>query len=464
MQERSGKMSGMSLDAKYVQMTQSPVENLICRLAVPTIISNLITTFYNMADTFFIGRINTSASGAVGIAFSVMAVIQAVGFFFGQGSGNNISRELGRQHTDRAEKLAATGFFSALLFGVLFAAAGLIFLRPLCLLLGSTETILPYAMDYIRFILIGAPYMAASLVLNNQLRFEGSAFYGMIGLTSGAFINMILDPILIFGFNMGIAGAALATIISQFVSFCLLLYGIRRSGSVPIRFRNFTPDFHYYRIIANGGFPSLCRQSVSGIAMVCLNTAAKPYGDAAIAAMAIVSRITNFTNSVLLGFGQGFQPVCGYNYGAGLYFRVRKGFWFCVKVGAIFLVILGALEFAAAPVLIELFRKGDPQVLSIGVCALRFQCITYCLNSWIMISNMMMQTTGKVIRASFLGIARQGIFLIPAVILLPGIIGILGIQIAQSLSDIVTFVCSLILQLDLLRKMTAEEKSRAQGI
>lgn len=450
-------MSELNRDAKYIQMTQTPVETLICRLAVPTIISNLITTFYNMADTFFIGKINTSASGAVGIAFSVMAAIQAIGFFFGQGSGNNISRLLGSQQTEKAEKLAATGFLSAILGGGAIAVLGLIFLRPLCFLLGSTETILPYAMDYLRYILIGAPYMAASLVLNNQLRFEGSAFYGMIGLTTGALINIVLDPILIFGLHMGIAGAALATIISQFVSFCLLLWGITRAGNVPIRLRNFTPSLYFYKMIANGGLPSLCRQSISGIAMICLNTAARPFGDAAIAAMAIVSRITNFTNSVMLGFGQGFQPVCGFNYGAKLYDRVKRGFWFCVKLGTLFLLCLGAVEFVAAPYLIELFRKGDPEVLRIGIVALRLQCITYFLNGWIMITNMMMQTTGKMIRASFLGVARQGIFLIPSVLLLPGMIGILGIQMAQPLADIITFLCSFALQLGLLRELGREE-------
>lgn len=450
-------MSELNRDSKYIQMTQTPVETLICRLAVPTIISNLITTFYNMADTFFIGKINTSASGAVGIAFSVMAAIQAIGFFFGQGSGNNISRLLGSQQTEKAEKLAATGFLSAILGGGAIAVLGLIFLRPLCFLLGSTETILPYAMDYLRYILIGAPYMAASLVLNNQLRFEGSAFYGMIGLTTGALINIVLDPILIFGLHMGIAGAALATIISQFVSFCLLLWGITRAGNVPIRLRNFTPSLYFYKMIANGGLPSLCRQSISGIAMICLNTAARPFGDAAIAAMAIVSRITNFTNSVMLGFGQGFQPVCGFNYGAKLYDRVKRGFWFCVKLGTLFLLCLGAVEFVAAPYLIELFRKGDPEVLRIGIVALRLQCITYFLNGWIMITNMMMQTTGKMLRASFLGVARQGIFLIPSVLLLPGMIGILGIQMAQPLADIITFLCSFALQLGLLRELGREE-------
>ena len=338
-----------SLDEKFSEMTQTPVRPLICRLAVPTIISNLITTFYNMADAFFIGKISTSASGAVGIAFSVMAVIQAIGFFFGQGSGNNISRMLGQHREKESERLAATGFFSALIAGALFGTGGLLLLEPLCRLLGSTDTILPYAMDYIRLILIGAPYMAASLVLNCQLRFEGSALYGMIGLTAGGVLNLILDPVFIFICDMGISGAALATIMSQLASFCLLFLELERRGTVPVRPRNFTPSGKYYRIIFNGGLPSLCRQSVSGVATACMNVAAGSFGDAAVAAMAIVTKIANFTNAVLLGFGQGFQPVCGYNYGAGRYDRVREGFWFCVKTGTLILAVFAVAEWIAAP-------------------------------------------------------------------------------------------------------------------
>ncbi len=442
-----------SLDEKFNEMTQSPVRPLICRLAVPTVISNLITTFYNMADAFFIGKISTSASGAVGIAFSVMAVIQAIGFFFGQGSGNNISRMLGQHREKESERLAATGFFSALITGVVFAAGGLLFLEPLCRLLGSTETILPYAADYIRLILIGAPYMAASLVLNCQLRFEGSAFYGMIGLTAGGILNLILDPVFIFACDMGISGAALATVLSQLVSFCLLFRELEHRGTVPIRPKNFTPSKKYYRIIFNGGLPSLCRQSVSGVATACMNIAAGTFGDAAVAAMAIVTKIANFTNAVLLGFGQGFQPVCGYNYGAGLYGRVKEGFWFCVRTGTLILAVFAVAEWIAAPYLIELFRKGDPDVLAIGTVALRFQCLTLCLNGWLMISNMMMQTTGKVVSASFLGMARQGIFLIPIVFTLSHFFGITGVQTAQPAADLLSFACCCVLQTRLLREM-----------
>ncbi|OLA32302.1 MAG: MATE family efflux transporter [Firmicutes bacterium CAG:137_57_8] len=417
-------MKQLSAEEKFQQMTQTPVRPLICKMAVPTIISMLITTIYNMADTFFIGKLNsTSASGAVGIAFSLMAVIQACGFFFGQGAGNNMSRELGHHEKERAEQLAATGFFSAILCGVLILVFGSIFLRPLTMLLGSTETIAPYAMDYIRVILLGAPYMTASLVLNNLLRFQGNAFYGMLGLTSGGILNIVLDPILIFGCRLGISGAAWATIISQLVGFLILFYQCNHAGIVKIRLRNVRISGTLYRKIVNGGLPSLLRQGVASLATICLNLAAKPYGDAAIAAMAIVSRIANFTNSVIIGFGQGFQPVCGYNYGARLYGRVRQGFWFCVQFSTVFL-----------------------------------QCLTFPFFGWLIISNMMMQTMGKAVRASILGIARQGIFLIPVVLLLPQWIGIWGIQLAQPIADIVSCLLAVPLQLQLLRQMRQEEQ------
>ena len=456
-------MKQLSVDEKYVQMTQTPVEPLICRLAAPTIISMLITTIYNMADTFFIGKLNsTSASGAVGVAFALMSIIQAVGFFFGQGSGNNVSRELGHHNQERAEQLAATGFFSASGAGVLMLIFGELFLEPLALALGSTDTILPFSKDYIRVILLGAPYMTAALVMNNLLRFQGNAFYGMVGLTSGGILNIILDPILIFSFGLGIAGAAWATILSQLVSFLILYYQCNHAGIVKIRLRNFRPSVSLYRTIVGGGLPSLLRQGIASVASICLNVAAKPYQDAAIAAMAIVSRIMNFINSVIIGFGQGFQPVCGYNYGAGLYSRVRRGFWFCVKLSTLVLLVLSAVMAFFAPQLVELFRKGDPLVVEIGSRALRLQCVTAFLFGWMMITNMMMQTIGKTFRASLLGIARQGIFLIPAVLILPHFIGILGIQLAQPISDVLGSAMAIPMQLFLLREMKREEAASSE--
>ena len=352
-------------DEKFREMTETPVRRLILSLSVPTVISNLISTLYNAADTFFVGQISTSASAAVGVALSLQAIIQAIGFFFGQGSGNNMSRRLGAHDEKTAEILASTGFFSALIFSALVTLLGLLFLRPLSIFLGSSETILPYAMDYMFWILLSAPFMAASLVLNNQLRFEGNSFYSMIGLTTGGILNLFLDPLFIFVFGLGISGAAIATAISQVVSFIILFVLSERIGTVKIRPRSFRPSLRILGTITNGGLPSLCRQSVASVAMIALNNAALPYGDAAIAAMAIVNKIGNFTNSILIGVGQGYQPVCGYNYGAKLYTRVKEGFWFCVKLMSFVLLALSVIEFIWATPIVGFFRKGDPEVIAI---------------------------------------------------------------------------------------------------
>lgn len=446
-------MKKETAEDRFRKMTETPVRRLIISLSVPTVISNLVSTLYNAADTFFVGQISTSASAAVGVALSLQAVIQAIGFFFGQGSGNNMSRQLGSHHENTAEVLASTGFFSSLILSVLVTVLGLIFLRPLSIFLGSSETILPYAMDYIFWILIASPFMASSFVLNNQLRFEGNSFYSMIGLTTGGILNLVLDPLFIFVFHMGISGAALATAISQFVSFVILFVLTQKIGTVKIRFSSFKPSLKILGMITNGGLPSLCRQSVASVAMIALNNAALPFGDAAIAAMAIVNKIGNFTNSVLLGVGQGYQPVCGYNYGAGLYKRVKDGFWFCVKLMSIVLLVLAVVEYIWASPIVGFFRKGDPEVIEIGDIALRLRCFTLVFSAWITISNMLLQTTGKMWRASILGFARQGIILIPVVWILPPLIGIWGIQIAQPLADLITFLMSVPMTMGVIRAM-----------
>jgi len=444
-------------ETKFHELTEAPVGPLICRLAGPCIVSMLVTAFYNMADTFFVGLMESNAAtGAVGVVFSLMAIIQAVGFFFGQGSGNFISRELGSQRHAEAANMAATGFFSAIAAGALICLLGLLFLEPLAYLLGSTDTILPHAKAYMQIILLGAPWMTASMVLNNQLRFQGNALYSMVGITSGAVLNIVLDPIMIFTLEMGIAGAALATIIGQLVSFLVLLYGCRKSGSIPIRFSNIQLKWHYYEMIIRGGLPSLARQGLASIATICLNQAAGPFGDAAIAAMGVVQRISMFGASTMIGFGQGFQPVCGYNYGAKLYHRVKEGFWFCVKTATGFLLALSVLGFLFAPQLISLFRD-DPQVIAYGATALRFQCITFCFQGFIISSNMMLQTTGKAAAATFLAVARQGLFFIPLVLILSAAFDMLGIQMTQAIADLLTLLCTIPIQRKYLRELSAAE-------
>ena len=445
-------------EQKYIKMTTTPVEKLICSLAGPTIVSMLVTSFYNMADTFFVGKIGTSATGAVGIVFSVMAIIQAFGFFFGHGSGNYVSRKLGEKDFEEASRMAATGFVSAFLAGLVIMIVGLIFLEPLCYLLGATPTILPHAKSYLRIILIGAPYMTAALVLNNQLRFQGSAFYGMIGITSGAVLNIVLDPLFIYVFHMGVAGAALATIISQFVSFLLLLRGTGTGGNVHIDLRKFSPSIQRYKIIINGGSPSLCRQGLSSVSTACMNLMARPYGDAAIAAMSIVMRITNFAASIMTGFGQGFQPVCGFNYGARKFRRVQNGFWFCVRLSTVFLLGMSVLGWFGASGLVALFQREDQEVIAFGTRALRFQCISFPLLGWITMCNMMMQTIGKGVRASIMAMSRQGLFFIPLVIVLSSRIGFLGVQMSQPISDVLSFLVAIILQASVLREMNLQVK------
>ena len=447
---------------KFDRMTKTPIPRLIGELAVPTIISMLVTSFYNMADTFFVGKINTSATAAVGIVFPLMAMIQAFGFFCGHGSGNYISRQLGAHNFEDASKMSATGFVTAFVLGLGILVVGFLFTDPLLHIMGSTETILPYARSYMRIILIGAPYMTASLVLNNQLRFQGSAFYSMIGITTGAVLNIGLDPLFIFVLDMGVAGAALATIISQFVSFCLLIAGTFRGGNLRLNLRDFSPSLKYYQNIVKGGAPSLFRQGLGSFATVCLNLMAGPYGDAAIAAMSIVTRISQFAASVVIGFGQGFQPVCGFNYGAKLFKRVQEGFWFCVKFCTSVLLVAAVCGWIFSPNLIGIFLKTDPLVIEYGSQALRLQALTFPLVGWITIANMMLQTIGKTVKASLLAMSRQFPFFVPVILTLPGFLGILGVQLSQPIADFCSFLLAVPLSISVLREMSHEQEQLEQ--
>lgn len=444
-------------------MIETPVNRLIPRLAVPTIISMLVTSIYNMADTFFVSQIGTSASGAVGIIFSAMAMIQAVGFTLGMGSGNNISRALGNREEERASVLAATAFFTAGTIGLLFLLFGMLFSRQMVYFLGATETIAPYAQDYARYILIAAPFMMCSFVMNNILRAQGSAMLAMVGITTGGILNMILDPILIFRFRMGISGAAIATMISQMISFSILLYQCNSHGDcIKIQLSRFRPNLKIYGEILHAGLPSFCRQGLASVAAIVLNFAAGPYGDAAIAAMSIVTRFMMFINSSLIGFGQGFQPVCGFNFGARRYDRVLEAYWFCVKVAVIMLTIFGTVAFLFSRPIITAFRREDLQVIAIGTLALRLQLLTMPIQAWVIMVNMLTQSIGYGFRASLVAMGRQGLFLSPSLLIFPRIFGVLGVQIAQPLADVFTFLLATGIVIGVLRELRRlrEEQER----
>ncbi len=447
-------MKSMSAQERTEMMLNAPVSRVIPRLAIPTIISMLITSIYNMADTFFVSQLGTSASGAVGVIFSAMAIIQAVAFMIGMGTGTNVSQALGAGDEERARRFASTGFFTAFGVGVVLAALGLSNIDWLVRFLGATETIAPYAKAYATYIFYATPLMMCSFVMNNLLRFEGLAIYGMVGITTGGLLNMALDPIFIFGLGLGTAGAAIATAISQCVSFVILLImSNTRPDAISFSLRSFRPSPAIYGRILYNGFPSLGRQGIASISTILLNTAAGVYGDAAIAAMSIVSRFIMFINSSVIGFGQGFQPVCGFNYGAGKYARVREAFWFCVKVATVILLVLAGISMLFSRQIITVFRRDDAEVIRIGTLALRLQLATMPLWGIIVMGNMFTQSIGYGVRATLLSIARQGIFLIPALLILPRAFGLIGIQIAQPLSDVCTLVFTIVIITGVLRQL-----------
>lgn len=440
----------------YTFLTHAPVHHVILKMAIPTIISMLSTSLYNLADTYFVGQLNTQCTAAVGISFSVMGIIQAVGFFFGHGSGNYISRKLGAKETGKAEQMASTGFFLSLLTGLLVAIVGLLFLNPLSIALGSTPTILPYTERYLGIILLGAPFMTASLTLNNQMRFQGNASYAMCGILSGVTLNVFLAPLLIFVFHLGITGAAVATLLSQTFGFIMLFLMSRRKQNIRIRMVNFTLTKPFLKEIVFGGTPSLSRQGLGCVSTIMLNVAAGGYGDAAIAGMSIVTRLSFFIYAVVIGIGQGFQPLCGFCYGAHLYSRVRDGFYFCVKLGTIFMSVFAVIGFIFSEPIIELFRS-DPEVIAVGAVALDWQIISYPLIPTIVATNMMMQTIRKPIRANLVAAARSGLFFIPLIFLLPHFFGLSGVEMCQAWADVCAFLLSLPVALSGFRDMRMQK-------
>ena len=443
------------MDNQTKDLTQGPIGRQVFFFALPLLGGSLIQQLYNTVDLIFVGQfLGKSASAAVGVSYSLMSMIQAFGFTLGMGGGNYLSRVLGTQDTKKAEQIASTAFYTSMAVGAVLAVLGLLFLDPLVRILGATDTIAPYAKDYAKYILMAAPIMTGALSMNNLLRFQGLAVYAMVGITLGGVLNMVLDPILIFGFDMGIAGAAIATALSQLISFLVLfLQSNLRSDCVHLNPKKIVFRGWMYGEILHGGIPSLCRQGVASIATAALNLAANPFGDAAIAAMSIVSRYMMFINSALIGFGQGFQPVCGFNFGAKRYDRVLESFWFCVKVAVVLLTTLAVISFFGAGTIMAQFRKDDPAVIEIGTWAMRFQCLTLPFQSWIIMSNMLTQTIGYGFRASIVAAGRQGIFLFPVLLTLPGLMGVRGLQLCQPAADICTFIAAMVIVLGVLKEL-----------
>ena len=451
------------LDERYQMMTQAPVKRLILKMSVPTIISMMVTSIYNMVDSFFVGHLSTEAVAGVGVAFAYMAFINACGFFFGHGSGNYISRALGARRTENAGRMAATGFLSPLILGTVAGLLALTFSSSLSRAMGATDQILPSANAYLRYIFLATPFMMSSLTLNNQLRLQGNARFGMIGIASGAILNIVLDPLFIFVLDLGVSGASLATAVSQCFGWCVLLWGTSREGNVHIRIRNFTPTWEYYKQIISGGLPSLARQALAVVATICLNRMAVHYADpgneaSTVAAFSIVTRVIMMSYALIIGLGQGFQPVCGYNYGAKLYGRVKESYLFCLTLSTAVLMVLAVLEYVFAPDLIALFRSEDPELIRVGSHAMRWQCIAFPLMGMCTATNMLLQNINYTWQATFLSMCRQGICFLPAVFIAPWLWGLTGLEAAQAIADALTFLISLPFSIWIYRTLSTKEK------
>ena len=441
--------TGSSSDDRYSMMTETPTGALVLRLGLPTTVSMLVTTIYNMADTYFVSSLGTSQSGAVGVVFALMAIIQAFGFMFGHGAGSNIGRLLGAHRTERAGAFASTSVLFGLTVGVLITVLGLSFMVPLMNLLGSTPTILPYAKDYAFYILLAAPMMVLGCITNNILRYEGKATFAMIGLVSGGILNMFGDYYLIEVLGLGVSGAGIATAVSQCVAAVILLVpfftgktqsrlsikSIFRDPENPGKVRSGLFDWAMVGSIIAIGMPSLMRQGLNSISTMILNSSAKPYGDAAISAMSIVAKVIGFMFCIGLGIGQGFQPVAGFNYGARKYTRVKSAYRFTLIFSIALLGLVGLFGFIFAEPIVTIFRD-DPDVISTGTAALRFQAASLLFLPITVTGNMLFQSTGKSLRATFLAATRSGLYFIPTILILRKIIGLTGIECSQAIADL----------------------------
>ena len=441
---------------QYDKMTKTPLVKLIVSLGIPTTISMLVTSLYNMADTYFVGTLGESPQAATGILFTLQAIIQAVAFMLGQGSGTMVSKALADRDKEEASEYVSTGFFTGVFFGMAFSIVGLLFLTPLMRFLGSTETILPYAKQYGACVLLSCPVVMGSFVLNNNLRYEGKSLYSMIGLVSGGIINILLDYLLVMVFEFGVLGAGIATAASQTISFSILLFFFRKMGESKIRFSSLSRKANTYFTIMRVGFPALVRQGLASFSGGLLNNITRPFGDAAIAAMSVANRFSHFVMCVGLGIGQGYQPVAAFNYQAKYYNRVKKGLLATMGIAFCMVACLAIPSVIMAEHIVYAFQKS-PAVMEVGVLPLRAACIGAMFLPFSIPVNMLYQSTRQVKASTFLSMLRNGLMLIPTLLITTHFWGLLGVQISQPLADIMTGFVSIPFVVYFLRKKFSDQ-------
>ena len=454
-----------SSSKQYDRMMTVPVERLIPSLAVPTVLSMMTSALYNTADTWFVSHLGDAATAAVGVSFPLVAVIQALGFWIGMGAASNISRFLGRKSVFKANIVAMSAWVLSLWFGVVAMVLGNVFNKEVVSFMGATETILPYAQEYSRIIFWGAPLSCAMFVFNNLLRSQGRAFFAMIGIISGSVINLGLDPFFIFTLNLGISGAAISTLLSQAISLSVMFIALRKEGSlIRLKFKYISKIFGVYLLILSTGLPSLLRQGCSALATVLLNRAGAFYGDAAVAAMSIVGKISFLAGSAVVGFGQGFQPVVGFAYGAGNYARVKKSYFFSLGVMTSIFVINGLLCGMFPERIMRLFNVESQEVVEIGAFTLQWFSFSMPFQTLVILANMLLQVTGQKLLASMTSLMRQGIVYIPYIIIMPHFFGLRAVQTVQPVSDIVSGIfCAMVTWHFFRKKLAISSPQSAAG-
>ena len=440
--------------ARHRMMLYEPVLKVVTILSIPMIISMLVDSLYNIADTYFVSQLGKAATAAVGVNDSMTHFIRACAMGFGFGASSYISRLLGAKRDEEACRVGNTTLLTSIAVLSVLGVIAFIFVDPLVSLLGATESAKPYAVSYARFILLSVPFTAGEVSLSHMLRSEGSTRYSMFGMVSGCVVNVALDPLFIHTFGLEVAGAAIATSISKVVSFLVLLLPfLRRKTMIELKLSYFTPKWSIYREVARMGVPTFLRASLMSTSTVVINNFAGSFGDSALAAVSVANKCTRFVGSAIMGFGQGYQPVAGYCYGAKRYHRVNRSFWVCTLIGAGMAVVIGGAMGIFAPQLVAVFAAADPEIIRIGTLMIRTQCVTMFAHVWVMIINGLFQALGRAIPATILGLSRQVICLIPAVIALSLLFGVNGLAVSQATADVLSMAIAIPMVIRITREI-----------
>ena len=450
-----------SQEQRRNMMLNEPISRIIPKMAVPTIVAFLINSIYSLADTYFVSSLGTNATAAVSVNASLDQLIMMCGSMLAMGANSYIARLLGQGDEKKASQVLSTAFFSAFGIGALLMIFGNLFMVPMVRLLGATPTCEQYSIDYATYVLYAAPFMAANFVMNQCLRSEGSATLSMVGMGFGGILNVILDPIFImpWGFNMGVAGASLATAISKWVSFAILIFPyVTRRSLLHLSIRNYYPSRDIVTKVISVGSSSMFRSGLAVVSAILLNSIAGNISDSVLAAVGVCNKVMMFPFSIILGFGNGFQPVAGFNWGAKRFDRVEESYRFCSRVAFFGSLIMALFVGFFADTFVVLFAGTDEEMRRIGVICMVSQCIALPIHAWVAIVNMLCAGLGNAKGALALSTARQGTCFLPILYPLAWAFGAYGIAVVQAVADVLTMV----LAVPIIRKMRRQIKAAAE--